>query len=121
MSNPLASLVLNGNVALNLTWVGLTPDATDVLTILRRDDPGAFGTLFFGTTEGGLVNFTNGYTGVISYLGGTDSNDVTITNIAAVPEPEVWILAVLGSIVAGWFAIVRSAKLSAAKSPRFLT
>jgi autotransporter-associated beta strand protein len=102
---------LTGTVNLGLSLInGFAPSASDVFYILTRADAGSYTTLFNGTSEGGTVVLSGGYTGKITYLAnwtgsqGTSSltggNDVAIYEV--IPEPSTIALTIgLAAIAAG--------------------
>jgi autotransporter-associated beta strand protein len=75
---------LAGSLAVN---VGYTAAVGDVFTILDNDGVDLISGTFAGYAEGATVS-ANGLTFRISYVGGTNSNDVTLTTLTSItPTP----------------------------------
>jgi len=87
------SLVSNGltlgNATLSLTDIGSgTWNGTSTFVLLNNTSGGSVTGTFFGLAEGATVTVgSNNFT--ISYIGGTGSNDITLT-VSAVPEPTTY-------------------------------
>ena len=77
-----------GVTNLNIThWNGFAPALNDSFVIINNDSTDAITGTFAGLAEGATTT-VDGYTYAISYIGGTDGNDIvlTVTGVPVTPE-----------------------------------